>query len=248
MVKERGYDVSPVMDNNPFFHKFEIGLPKPVFLLFWSSLILTILIVFMPPLFWKKKLIETEGQLKNIVKSAILFSMLGLGFMLIEICFIQKFVLFLGYPVLSLAVLLSSLLGGASLGSIWSGRFAPEKIKRVIVRISLLIVAMIVAYAFLLPFAFNQLLGLDLTIRSLITVLILIPLGFLMGVPFPLGIRWLKDRRLENQIPWMWGVNGVSSVAGSAMAVFVAISLGFTGALLISAGLYLIIFLMFLKP
>lgn len=247
MVKERGYDISPVMDNNPFFYKFEIGLPKPVFLLFWSSLILTIFIVFMPPLFWKKKLIETERQLKNIVKSAILFSMLGLGFMLIEICFIQKFVLFLGYPVLSLAVLLSALLGGAGMGSLWSGQFAPGKINRVIAMTSLSIVVMVLGYTVFLPIAFDQLLGFDLTIRLLATIFILIPLGFLMGVPFPLGIRWLKDRRLENHIPWMWGINGVSSVLGSVMTIIIAISFGFTEALLASAACYFIVFIIFLK-
>ena len=168
--------------------------------------------------------------------------------MLIEISFIQKFILFLGHPVLSLRVLLFSLLGGAGIGSVWSGRFSPNKINKSIALTSLCIVGMVLGYTFLLPMLFNQLLGVNLTTRLLTTIIILIPLGFLMGIPFPLGIRWLKERNLRNHIPWMWGINGASSVLGSVMTIVVAISFGFAEALLVSAGCYLIIFLIFLMP
>jgi hypothetical protein len=173
--------------------------------------------------------------------------MLGMGFMLIEISLIQRFVLFLGYPVLSLAVLLGSLLGGAGIGSLWSGRFGPDKTDRGIAMTCLSIVVMILCYTFLLPMVFDQLLGLDLVIRVLASIFILIPIGFLMGIPFPLGIRWLKESSLENHIPWMWGINGVSSVLGSVMTIVVAISFGFTEVLLLSGGCYFIVFLIFIK-
>jgi hypothetical protein len=68
-----------------------------------------------------------------------------------------------------------------------------------------------------------------------------------MGIPFPLGIRWLKERRLETLIPWMWGINGVSAVLGSVMTIVVAMSFGFTEAILISAACYFIAFLIFLS-
>jgi hypothetical protein len=106
---------------------------------------------------------------------------------------------------------------------------------------------MILAYMYLLPILFNQLMGLNLTTRVLTTIIVLIPLGFLMGIPFPLGIRWLKGKNLENHIPWMWGINGVSSVLGSVMTIVVAISFGFTESLLIGAGCYFIVFLSFLR-
>ncbi len=254
MVKERGYDISPVTDNSPFFYKFEVGMPKPVSLVFWSSVILFGLIILIPSLYWKKGAIQRETHLnkkryfdKDLLRSVVLFSMLGMGFMLIEISFIQRFVLFLGQPVLSLAILLFSLLGGAGMGSIWSGRFPPNKINKGIAMTSLSIVGMVLGYTFLLPIILNQLLGLDLTTRLLATIFMLIPLGFLIGIPFPLGIRWLKERSLENHIPWMWGINGVSSVLGSVMTIVVAISFGFTEALLVSAGCYFITFLIFLR-
>jgi predicted membrane-bound spermidine synthase len=254
MVKERGYDISPVTDDSPFFYKFDVGTPKPVSLVFWSSVILLVIIILIPTLYWKRGATQREASLKNtglpdkgVLRSAALFSMLGMGFMLIEISLIQRFVLFLGYPVLSLAVLLCSLLGGAGMGSLWSGRFAPDKTERAIALTSLSIVAMVLGYAYLLPIVFDQLLGLDLVIRVFASVLLLIPMGFSLGIPFPLGIRWLKARSLESHIPWMWGINGVSSVLGSVMTIVVAISFGITESLLVSAVCYLIIFLMFVK-
>ncbi len=175
----------------------------------------------------------------------MLFLMLGAGFMLAEISLIQRMVLFMGQPVLSLAVLLFSLLVGAGIGSIYSGRFASDKIIKVIAVASISIVAVLVSYTFLLPLIFNQLLGLSLAIRLLATVVILTPLGFLMGFPFPLGLRLLKEMRMENYIPWMWGINGISSVLGSAMAIVIAISFGFTEALLVAAACYFVVFLVF---
>lgn len=254
MVKDRGYDISPVTDDNPFFYKIEKDIPKAISFIFWSSMILLAIVILIPPFFWKRILIQPEapsrvkGYLGKIpLKFVAFFSMLGIGFMLIEISFFQKFVFFLGQPVLSLAVLLFSLLIGASIGSFWSGIFASNKINRFIALTALCIVGLTLVYALLLPLILRQLFGLNLSIRLLTTVLLLIPLGFSMGIPFPLGIRLLKERKMENQIPWMWGVNGVGSVLGSVMTIVVAVHLGFTPALLISAGCYFIIFLIFLK-
>jgi len=255
MVRERGYDISPVEDNRPFFYKFEVGIPESVALVFWLSVILFALIIGIPPVYGWKRSIQERAFLNNkrsfkkvLLRSAVLFSMLGMGFMLIEISFIQRFILFLGHPVLSLIVLLFSLLAGAGIGSLWSGRFSSDQITKGISLSSLLIVGTVLVYTYCLPMLFNQLLGLSIAARVSITVIILIPLGFLMGIPFPLGIKWLKEKTLRNCIPWMWGINGASSVLGSTMTIVIAISFGFTEALLISAGCYCIVFLIFLRP
>ena len=143
-----------------------MGTPKPISLVFWSSVILLVIIILIPSLYRKRGATQREAPLKNtglpdkgVLRPAALFSMLGMGFMLIEISLIQRFVLFLGYPVLSLAVLLCSLMGGAGMGSLWSGRFAPDKTDRGIAMTSLSIVVMVLGYAFLLPIVFDQLLG-----------------------------------------------------------------------------------------
>jgi predicted membrane-bound spermidine synthase len=245
MVRERGYDISPVSDNSPFFYKFERGRPDSVSLVFWFSILLSILMICIPFLF-KKRNSELES-LRYLIKPLLLFLLLGIGFMVIEISLIQKFGLFLGHPVLSLSVLLFSLLTGAGLGSLWSGRLAPDKIEKGLRWISLLIGSFVIIYIFLLPLFFDKLLGMNFSVRTLASVLVLTPLGFWMGFPFPLGIRLLKERNMEYHIPWMWGVNGVSSVFGSALTIVVAIGFGFTEALLLSACCYFIIFFIFLK-
>jgi len=254
-LEEDGLDISPVTDNSPFFYKLTEGIPQPVSNVFWAAIIMVLLVLLMPLLYWRKGLLgkrrrrtSNRGFNKNQLRFVGLFLMLGVGFIVAEISLIQRLVLFLGQPVLSLAVLLFSLLVGAGLGSIYSGRLPRERISNGITVVSISIVAMLLSYTFLLPLIFNQLLGLDLAIRSLAAVVILTPLGFLMGFPFPLGIRLLKEMKIENHIPWMWGVNGVGSVLGSAIAMVIAISLGLTEALLVAAGCYFIIFSTFFKP
>ena len=253
-AEEMGMDMSPVTDNSPFFYKIDVGLPQPVSLVFWSSIIMMLLVLLVPPIYWKWRSARRETRPKgkrssnqNLLKPVVLFSMLGIGFMLVEISLIQRFVLYLGQPVLSMAVLLFSLLVGAGIGSMYSGRLAPERIIKGIAIASLSIVGVVVSFTFLLPLIFNQLLGLDLAIRLLATIFILTPLGFLMGFPFPSGVRLLKEMKMENYVPWMWGINGVGSVLGSGMTIVVAISFGFTQALLTGAGCYFIVFLIFRK-
>ncbi len=254
LAKELGIDIRPVTDNSPFYYKIDVGLPPPVSLVLWLSIIMMLLVLLVPPSYWKWR--SPRGQAcpkskvssnQSLLKSVVLFSMLGIGFMLVEISLIQRFMLYLGQPVLSMAVLLFSLLVGAGIGSLYSGRFASEKIIKGITVASLSIVVMVAIYTFLLPLIFNQLLGLDLAIRLLAMVVMLIPLGFLMGFPFPLGIRLLKEMKIEKYIPWMWGINGVGSVLGSVMTIAVAINFGFTQALLAGAACYLIVFLTFRK-
>jgi hypothetical protein len=254
MVKERGYDISPVSDNRPFFYKIERGIPNSVSLVFWLSMIIWFLMVSIPLLCWrggttqgKKDSEEGKRLTQSRLKSIALFSMLGMGFMLSEISFIQRLTLFLGQPTFSLALLIFSLLGWAGLGSLWSSRLILDRIRKGIVTSSLTIALLLLFYAFLLPPLLDQLLGLALPLRALIANLILAPLGFSMGLPFSLGIRSLKEMGMGNHIPWMWGVNGASSVLGSVLTILIAISFGFTQALIISAGCYFIVFILFLK-
>jgi hypothetical protein len=244
MVEEKGFDISAVTDDRPFFYKIEKGIPKAIWLVFWPSAAICLLTLFFP---FIKKDKPKAAETHDLMKLVVLFLLIGIGFMLIEISFIQRFGLFLGQPVLSLSVLLFSLLTGAGLGSFWSGRIVSDKIKKGIGVASLFVGAITITYTFLLPGTLNQLLGLDLSVRIAATLLLLIPIGFFMGFPFPLGIRYLKEMAMESEIPWMWGVNGVSSVFGSVLTIVVAISIGFTGALLLSACCYFIIFFIFLK-
>ena len=245
-----GHDISPVSDNSPFFYKFENGTPKPVYRVFVFSIIATLFVMMMPLLVFQKdrskKRIYSKDKREgggNPIPYAAVFLMLGMGFMMVEISLIQRFVLFLGQPVLALVVLLSSLLGGAGMGSIGSGYLTPKKTIKGCMAAALLTAIILLIYAYTLPPIFHRFLGLAIEYRVLIAVVLLIPLGVAMGVPFPLAIRSLKDRKLDHHIPWMWGINGTSSVLGSAATITIAIYFGFTQVLLAGAGCYLIVFM-----
>jgi len=254
VAREMGMDLTTVSDNKPFFYKIDVGLPQPVSLVFWLSFVLLLLVLLAPPVYRYLHSARARGQSRErrstrhrVAPSVFLFALIGIGFMLIEISLIQRFILYLGQPVLSMAVLLFSLLTGAGLGSLYSGRLTAEEIYKGITTAALSIAILAIVYIFLIPLIFNPLLGLNLGLRMLVMVLLLLPLGFLMGFPFPLGIRALKEREMERDIPWMWGINGVGSVLGSAFTIVIAISFGFAQALLLGAICYLFVCLVFIK-
>jgi len=167
--------------------------------------------------------------------------------MLIEISLMQKFALFLGRPVFSLAALLFSLLTGAGLGGLWSRGLPPARMTRGIALASLGVAVLVWGYTLVLPLIFDRLLGLAFAIRIGVAIALLVPLGFCMGIPFPLGIRMLKEAQREHLIPWMWGINGLGSVLGSVLTIALAIRYGFAEALAVSSAFYLVVFLLFRK-
>lgn len=245
-------DIGAATDNSPFFYKIDVGLPFSVSLVLWLSAVMMALVLLLPFMLRKRR--SSPTNVRTTTKKAtahlptqavLLFAMLGIGFMLIEISLIQKFVLFLGQPVLSLAFVLFSMLVGCGLGSVYSGRFAENRLTQRITLSAMIVALILVIYAFLLPLVFQGLLGLALSLRLLTAIVLLLPLGFFMGQPFPLGIRWVKQLNMESQIPWLWGINGVGSVLGSVATIAIAISAGFTQALVAGASCYLVAWLAF---
>jgi predicted membrane-bound spermidine synthase len=187
--------------------------------------------------------LETLGQI-SLAKFVLYFSILGFVFMVIEISLFQKFILFLGHPTLSLSVLLFSLLISGGLGSLSSHFIKEESLLKKVSMISIIIPIIIIIYIIMLPFIFNVFLSSEMFIRALISGILIFPLGFLMGIPFPSGISLMR-RSYKKDIPWMWGINGTFSVLGSAFAIVIAMSSGFTSGLISGALGYFVIFLIF---
>lgn len=249
LVAKRGYDISPVTDQSPFFYKLNSGIPGPVALVFLSSLAV-LLVVVLGPLFYRPVRGEglsggkkgTGGAVvsgRMAIRYICIFLMLGMGFMLVEITLIQWFMLFLGQPVLSTAVVLFSLLVGAGIGGFISGRLRTAD--RGVAGAALAVVALLLSYNLLLPVLLAEMLSLGLAMRISAAAGILLPLGLAMGFPFPLAIRSLKDLKIDGVIPWMLGINGISSVLGSALTIVIAIEYGFTVAFAAGAACYLTI-------
>jgi SAM-dependent methyltransferase len=165
------------------------------------------------------------------------FGLLGVGFMLVEMPTIQRLTIYLGRPVYSLAMVLFSLLLFSGLGSLWSGRRTEEGLPRRLAWLFGLLAALTALQALGGPWLLQQTEGWPLAARLGMTVGLLAPLGFLMGMPFPSGIRWAGVHR-PGVVPWLWGINGVTSVLGSALGIALAIHVGFRAVLIIAALLY----------
>jgi hypothetical protein len=154
------------------------------------------------------------------------FALLGLGFMLIEIPVVQRMALYLGHPTYALAVVLFSLLICSGLGSLATHHIAPSAAVSTLRRRIPLLLILIILQGYVGPILLEWTQGWPLVLRIVATVGMLAPLGFLMGIPFPLGWKWISQSGVAST-PWLWGINGALSVVGSVLAALVSIQFGF---------------------
>ena len=248
------FDVRPVSDDRPFFfytvqardlwnfvwhasrasadYKVNNALPL-LFGLVAVSIIATTVILSLPPIFLGSRLPRTEGSLRTL----LFFLCIGTGYILIQVALIQKFVLFLGHPTYALTVVIFSMLISSGAGSFVSKKLvggAPSRLTLVLLVIfgAILLLAVIVTpvaeAGVALPFA----------MRVLLSVALISPVGFAMGMPFPTGLAML-ERVMPASVRWAWAINAASSVMGSAAAMFLAIYLGLELTLVIGGLFYL---------
>jgi len=147
-------------------------------------------------------------------------------------------VLFLGHPTYALTVIIFSMLIASGCGSYWSRRFVGLSEER-LGTVMALIAVMVVALAFAVTPLTEAGVGLPLWLKVLITVLVIAPPAFVMGMPFPTGLSLLE---LQNKpaVRWAWALNAASSVLGSVSAIFLAIYLGLRETLMAGGALYLL--------
>jgi hypothetical protein len=216
IIADAETDISPPTDDRPFFYQFERGIPADLrpLLIALSGLVVAgggILI-------FRQRTIPSA----DVRWSPIYFASLGAGFMLVEITIIQQSRLFIGHPTLALTTVLAVLLIGGGIGSWLAGWLKVQS-----PRWPLLGVLFTVALWMLLWPAVNvRLLALPDISRVVVTGLCLLFPALFMGMPFPLGLRWVGSAG-NNQIALAWAVNGVATVCGSVGAVALAITGGF---------------------
>jgi hypothetical protein len=169
---------------------------------------------------------------------ALYFAGLGLGFIMVEVVLIQRFSLFLGYPVYALSVVLFTTLLASGIGSLIAGRWSqPPVLAKRLPRILAWLCGMLALYALALPRLLDLVLGAPTLVRISVAVAVIAPLGLLMGMPFPTGLR-RAAREAEGLVSWAWAVNGGASVLGSTLAVLISMTSGFTAALLAGVASY----------
>jgi len=252
------FNVSAVTDNQPYFFytlKWR-NIPmiikstanwQPliewgnliIFATFVQGIIFSIIFIFLPLIL--KKFPVTKKGMK--IPFMLYFASLWLGYMLLEISFIQKFILYLTNPSYSTSIIIFSFLFFSGLGSFYSRRIEKNYVNALKIIIFTLC-GILIVYQFILPYVFNTTLQYSLLVRIFITVGLILPLGFLMGMPFPLGIRLVNSTEQgKGLIPWLWATNSFCSIIASVSAVIIALFFGFKVVALLAALIYLFGFL-----
>jgi hypothetical protein len=248
------FDVSPVDDDRPFFFytvhaddvwkyirtqgraadaKINIAVPLLIKLL-EISVVATFVVLALPPLLLRARL-PVEKGLRGFL---LFFLCLGAGYIMIQVALIQKFVLFLGHPTYALTVIVFSMLVWSGLGSFYSRRLIRGAHRERLIITLLGITAAVSVIAFVASPISEFGVGWPLEAKIVVTVCLIAPAAFLMGIPFPTGLTWLEIR-FPQAVRWAWALNAAASVLGSAAAIFLAIHIGLRATVLVGAALYL---------
>jgi hypothetical protein len=269
------YNVAPVDDNAPFFfftlkpdqilangHSLHHGIDWKVNLGVLVLLLVLVISLAAVIAFLILPLALKAGHIRQSPLPLLYFVAVGLGYIMVEIAFIQRFVLFLGHPTYALTVVIFLLMLSSGAGSLFSRRWLPRT-QLAWMPIALVIAALLLD-VFLLPRWLEAWVGLELSARIAISALLLAPLGFVMGMPFPTGLRALAARpnpnphvlagrvlagRVlpghvlpgeDNAIEWAWAMNAAASVLGSVLAMVIAIQFGLNVTLACGVAAYLL--------
>ncbi|WP_420545469.1 hypothetical protein [Nitrosopumilus sp.] len=230
----------PVTDDSPYFLSFEKPFPQILEQLLYVSI--GIAGVFLiGPYVWLKK--SKDDNVKNhstiTTKSIVVyFAALGFGFILIELALLQKLILFLGNPTMTFALLLFTILLSSGIGSLISAKLIRLNTKNLIFVISGIAGLGLIYVSMLTPLIYSTI-SEPFTIKAAISIGLLFPIGFLMGMPMPTGMRLIKSH-VPTFVPWMWAINGGFSVLGAVLTVILSIVYGGSYAMLFGISVYLV--------
>lgn len=222
------------------FQKRPMGLM--LLLLTFVQLAVLVAIAIFVPLFFLRRSLEGSSAMAPLG----FFLCLGLAYIFLMISAMQRFGLILGHPTYSVTVVMATFLIGSGLGSLFSGVFKVRAASKLLFSVAILLVGAATALELYLPELSLWLLPQAFWIRCAVTVAVLAPMAFLMGICFPTGIRVLAEGR-QRLIPWAYGVNGGASVLGSVITVALAMSIGFGKVQWVSAGLYVVAALLMVR-
>jgi spermidine synthase len=254
------FNIAPANDDRPYFFQFfkwstlpELialkergGLPLlewgyPVLIAALAQAVLASLVLILLPMrIFGRRAGDGDRSAWTRSRSTVYFVAIGVAFMFIEIAFIQKFILFLAHPLYAVAVVLCAFLVFAGLGSRYSRRLSGAIRGSRIGPAGWVVVAIgLIASSYLvvLPGTFRPLMSLSDAARILVSIALIAPLAFAMGMPFPLGLASVaaSSRQL---VPWAWGINACASVVAAILATILAIHLGFSIVVLLAVVLY----------
>jgi heme/copper-type cytochrome/quinol oxidase subunit 4 len=234
------FDISPPTDNRPFFFQmvrlrdvfnsvsvWQDYLTRPTRVLFSLTiavLSLTFLAIVLP-----LSLTTKRAALRGMLPFLVFFSGIGLGFMLVEVSQLQRLIIFLGHPSYALSVVLFSLLLSSGIGSLATQRLGNPHLRLSTLWPFVPLMALLVAFAFVTPIVIDRFDSSTTPVRIAAATAMLVPIGFLMGMPFPIGMK-MASLRPNAPTAFLWGINGAMSVCASVLAVVIALSWGISSA------------------
>ncbi len=257
-IESYKFNLEAATDNRPFFHHFfrwstfgellALRDQGGMSLIEWGYLILlatlvisvvsSIVLILIPLLLYADKKQLPVARVSR-VRVGYYFFAIGIAFLMIEIALMQKFILLLHHPIYSFSVTLAIFLLFAGIGSQVSGRLLKRwKIKPVLLLSCLGIGLIGFSYLWLLGPVFEMASTLAMPYKILLSAMLLGPLAFLMGMPFPTGLSLLAQHA-QHYIPWAWGINGCASVISASLSTLLAIDMGFNAVIGIGLMLYL---------
>jgi spermidine synthase len=249
------FHIEPSVDDRPYFQHFftwralpEImrlkergGLPLvemgyPVLVATWlQAVVFGALLILLPLRVAKWR--SAAGSMGHGRVFAY-FAALGMAFMLLEMAFLQKFVLLLGHPLYAAAAVLTAFLFFAGAGSRMSGRLSAGGNRKPMLWPAIGIMLLGTIYLAVLPALLAICMSWPMAARLALGVVLVAPLAFCMGMPFPLGMARVAAAE-AGLLPWAYGVNACFSVMSAPLATLLAIEIGFSGVVMWALGLYL---------
>jgi len=210
------------------------------------SIVLTLLAIGIP-LFLARPRVRREAT-GRVAAAAAYFALIGCGFMLVEIGLLSRLNVFLGHPVLALAVVLGGVIFFAGAGSLATARLSLAK-RWIAVAYPLVPAALILLVAAISPAVLSAYSGAHTPTRILVGLLIVAPPSLGLGLGFPLGLRLVTHHTSgrnggtdeQDLAPWLWGLNGAFGVCAGGIALAISMVWGVSMTLTIGAACYLVL-------
>jgi hypothetical protein len=255
------FDLSAPTDDRPFF--FQMLRLRDVFhphlessgwrtnalaVLILMTILVTVVTLTVACIVLPLWLTRSKQTLQGSSPLLVYFTSIGLGFMLVEMAMMQRLNLFLGHPVYGATVVLTSMLLFSGVGSYLSHLFmsSPSAVRHAGPRCLGALVAVVIASAVVTPSIFTTYVSYGTPIRIVVSASTIAPVAICMGTAFPIGIG-IASTRSASLLPWLWGVNGASSVCASVLAIVISLSSSISTALHVGAGCYVLALAAFLR-
>ena len=243
------FNIEPATDDRPYFSQFirwkslsnlkdqfgdraipffEIGYII-VILTFIQITVVAIVLILVP-------LFKIGWKGGNKFWTFFYFAGIGIGYMFVEIVLIQRFILYFGNPIYSVAFVISVMLIFSGVGSYLSSRL--QLTRKIFITILGIISIILMSYSFFLTTALKETISHSAGVKISFAMLLLVPMSVFMGIPFPLGLSYVSKRD-KGSVPWAWGINGCVSVVSTVLALIISVELGFTWVMILASLAYL---------